>query len=142
MQIEENHAKACSFIRAAASQGCSLVVLPEYHLTNWVPKDPSFFSLCKDWRKYLQAYQDLAAELKISIVPGTIVQVREGYEEALAATEAKVENPTHDKAHDREEPPSDPTAYRSDNRLENVAYFIGDSGRILGTYVKKVRIVP
>jgi predicted amidohydrolase len=74
MQIEANHTKACDFIRTAASQGAHLAVLPEYHLTNWVPSDPLFPTLCAQSKKYLDAYCALAAELNINIVPGTIVE--------------------------------------------------------------------
>jgi len=63
MAIESNHAKAISFIRNAASQGAHLAVLPEYHLTNWLPDDPNFINLCSQSQKYLEAYQALAKEL-------------------------------------------------------------------------------
>jgi predicted amidohydrolase len=49
-------------------------VLPEYHLTNWLPEDPRFAVLCSQYQKYLDAYCALAAELNICIVPGTIVE--------------------------------------------------------------------
>ena len=74
MAIKANHEKAASFIRAAASQGAHLVVLPEYHLTNWVPDDPGFLSLCAESQTYLDAYCALAKELSICIVPGTILE--------------------------------------------------------------------
>lgn len=51
-----------------------LAVLPEYHLTNWKPKDPEFISLCDQWEVYLKKYQNLAKECGICIVPGTIVE--------------------------------------------------------------------
>ncbi|KAF2843378.1 carbon-nitrogen hydrolase [Patellaria atrata CBS 101060] len=74
LQLESNHQRACAFIRSAATQGCELAVLPEYHLTNWVPKDPKFLPACDQWQKYLSSYKSLAKELKICIVPGTIVE--------------------------------------------------------------------
>jgi len=77
MQIEANHAKAVDFIRSAASQGCHIAVLPEYHLTNWLPDDPNFASLCAQYQTYLDSYLNLAAELNICIVPGTIVEKHE-----------------------------------------------------------------
>ncbi|KAF1982256.1 carbon-nitrogen hydrolase [Aulographum hederae CBS 113979] len=80
MQLESNFAKAATFIRSAASQGAHLAVLPEYHLTNWVPKDPRFIELCGEWETYLKKYQELARELRICIVPGTIVE-RHGHGE-------------------------------------------------------------
>ncbi|OCK83348.1 carbon-nitrogen hydrolase [Lepidopterella palustris CBS 459.81] len=78
MQLEHNFNKAASYIRSAAAQGVELVVLPEYHLTNWLPKDPKFLSLCEQWETYLKKYQDLAKECEICIVPGTIVEYHKG----------------------------------------------------------------
>ncbi|KAF6802398.1 carbon-nitrogen family [Colletotrichum musicola] len=72
--LEENFRKAESYIRYAASQSCSLAVLPEYHLTSWVPEHPSFITSCEQSGSYLKKYQALAEELSISIVPGTIVE--------------------------------------------------------------------
>jgi predicted amidohydrolase len=74
MQIEANFARAASYIQKAASRGAHLAVLPEYHLTNWVPADPEFGKLCKQWKTYLNKYQALAKSLNINIVPGTIVE--------------------------------------------------------------------
>lgn len=74
MQIEHNFKKAANFIRSAAAQGAELAVLPEYHLTNWKPKEPGFIELCEQWQTYLRKYQDLAKECQICIVPGTIVE--------------------------------------------------------------------
>ncbi|KAI1182879.1 carbon-nitrogen hydrolase [Nemania serpens] len=70
----DNFQKAASFIRDAAAQGCHLAVLPEYHLTSWVPDEPGFRASCADSVIYLRKYQDLAKELKICIVPGTIIE--------------------------------------------------------------------
>ncbi|KAF2191118.1 carbon-nitrogen hydrolase [Zopfia rhizophila CBS 207.26] len=80
MQIEHNFNKAANYIRSAATQGARLAVLPEYHLTNWLPKDPNFINLCEQWEHYLKEYQDLAKECKICIVPGTIVESHRGAE--------------------------------------------------------------
>lgn len=74
LQIEHNFNKAANFIKSAALQGAELAVLPEYHLTNWVPKDPGFLPLCEQWETYLKKYQALAKEHRICIVPGTIVE--------------------------------------------------------------------
>jgi len=74
LQPERNFAKAAEFIVSAAKKGAQLAVLPEYHLTNWVPEDPSFAGLCAQWETYLNKYKALAKELKICIVPGTIVE--------------------------------------------------------------------
>lgn len=83
-----------------------MAVLPEYHLTNWLPKDPSFAGLCDEWETYLKKYQELAKECNICIVPGTIVEGHRGEE-------------------------------KEEDRLLNVAYFIGKDGDILGKYIKK-----
>jgi predicted amidohydrolase len=81
-------------------------LLPEYHLTNWVPKETGFLECCDEWEVYLKKYQALAKELSICIVPGTIVE-------------------RHQDAETEED------------KLVNVAYFIGKEGDILGKYVKK-----
>ena len=73
-----------------------------------MPKDPRFSEACKDWEYYLRQYQLLAEELKISIVPGTIV-------ERHAETDSTSE----------------------EDKLLNTAYFISPGGSILGKYVKK-----
>lgn len=49
-------------------------MLPEYHLTNWVPDAPGFWDACLQWKTYLDRYLALAAECQICIVPGTIVE--------------------------------------------------------------------
>lgn len=108
LAIEHNHTKAITFIRTAASRGCDLAVLPEYHLTNWLPRDPSFISLCAQSPKYLASYQALARDLKICIVPGTLVEVR-----------------------------PDPSNPSNKPQLVNVAYFISSDGSISGAYTKK-----
>ena len=74
MQLEANYAKAVTFIEQAAAQGAQLAVLPEYHLTNWVPEDPQFSDLCGEWEVYLNRYRALARSHNICIVPGTIVE--------------------------------------------------------------------
>lgn len=52
-----------------------MAVLPEYHLTSWVPDEPGFRELCADSAAYLKRYQELAKELNICIVPGTIIEL-------------------------------------------------------------------
>ena len=71
---ELNFQTAAAFIRSAAQQGATLAVLPEYHLTNWVPEDPLFLHACSQSNIYLRRYKSLALECKINIVPGTIVE--------------------------------------------------------------------
>jgi len=72
--IEENHAAACKYIREAAAQGAELAVLPEYHLSGFVPSDPRWAAQASESTKYLANYQALAKELKICLVPGTIIE--------------------------------------------------------------------
>lgn len=74
MQIAHNHRKAAEYIAAAAAQGAQLAVLPEYHLTNWVPADAGFVDLCAQWETYLEKYRALARKHDICVVPGTIVE--------------------------------------------------------------------
>lgn len=77
MAMERNYKKAEEFIRAAALQEANLAVLPEYHLLNWLPHDDKYKEACSHWQTYLQNYQNLAKELKINIVPGTIVELHD-----------------------------------------------------------------
>ncbi|KAJ9649729.1 hypothetical protein H2199_000508 [Coniosporium tulheliwenetii] len=78
---EFNFNKAATFIRSAAKQGAELAVLPEYHLTNWLPKDSKFINVCAQWETYLRKYQDLAKECNICIVPGSIGEYHPGEKE-------------------------------------------------------------
>jgi predicted amidohydrolase len=109
-----NFARAASFIQKAAGEGCALAVLPEYHLTGWYPKDPGFQAKCtaaiRD--EYLGKYKALAKELKISIVPGTIMSDMEGEGDVKEGEKA-------------------------DGGFGNVAYFIDENGEVVGEYVKK-----
>ncbi|KAJ5936309.1 hypothetical protein N7454_005607 [Penicillium verhagenii] len=74
LKPEDNFVRAVNFIREAAAQGCQLAVLPEFHLTNWIPTDPRFASICEGWEVYLHRYQTVARECNICIVPGSIVR--------------------------------------------------------------------
>lgn len=49
-----------------------------YHLSGMVPNDPRWAIQAADSAKYLANYQALAKELKICIVPGTIIEKQEG----------------------------------------------------------------
>lgn len=116
MQVENNYQKAEAFIRSAAGQGAQLAVLPEYHLTNWLPNDPKFIDACAPWETYLNKYRALAKECNICIVPGTIVELhKDGSLDSTGIIEGQ-----------------DPK-----DRLLNVAYFIDQNGEIRGKYVKK-----
>jgi predicted amidohydrolase len=106
LDVADNFARAAESIRSAAAQGSILAVLPEYHLTGWVPDTPGFMDACNLWEEYLIRYRQMAKELKICIVPGTLVEPRKDEE-------------------------------TGDVALFNVAYFIDDTGEVLGSYVKK-----
>lgn len=88
--------------------------MPEYHLTSWVPDDPKFAQLAQTAYDYVSKYQALAKELKINIVPGTIVTVP-------GATSAQNGSASGDS---------------SDLTLLNIAPFISYTGEVLGTYTK------
>lgn len=77
LQVEANFEKAVGLIRAAATQGAKLAVLPEYHLTGWAPEDPTFKAACGSWSTYLDKYRNLAIECSINIVPGTLVELHD-----------------------------------------------------------------
>jgi predicted amidohydrolase len=110
-----NFAAAEAYIRDAASQGCQIAQLPEYHLTSWAPEHADFISSTKESVTYLSRYQDLARELNINIVPGTICEV----------------HPLSDENQN-----SDSSVPGIE--LRNMAYFIAaGSGTILSTYQKK-----
>lgn len=108
---EYNFARAEQNIRDAALKGCHLVVLPEFYLTSWVPESPEFATYCEKSFPYLKRYQELAQQLHIHIVPGTIV-------EPVAADKPDATEPV--------------------TELRNMSYFIAAStGEILSTYQKK-----
>lgn len=115
-----NFAKAESEIRKAAADGCHVAILPEYHLTSWVPQHPDFITACADSEAYLPRYQALARELDISIVPGTIC-------EAHAATE-HAPDPEDERAR----------AALGGRELRNMAHFVSaGTGELAGSYQKK-----
>ncbi|KAH9434143.1 hypothetical protein MCOR02_006166 [Pyricularia oryzae] len=117
LALEHNFCKASTHIRAAASSGCQLAILPEYHLTSWVPDNPRFLSSCAASAAYLERYQALARELNIHIVPGTICEVHSVDAQASPPTDA-----------------SSPSGIE----VRNMAYFLeGGTGRVLGDYQKK-----
>lgn len=110
LALEHNFCKASTHVRAAASSGCHLAILPEYHLTSWVPDNPRFLDSCAASAAYLERYQTLARELDIHIVPGTICEVHAV--EASSSTEGL--------------------------EVRNMAYFLeAGTGNVLGTYQKK-----
>ncbi|KKY39712.1 putative carbon-nitrogen hydrolase [Diaporthe ampelina] len=117
-----NFAKAESEIRKAAANGCHVAVLPEYHLTSWVPDHPDFIASCAESEAYLPRYQALARELDISIVPGTIC-------ESHPASAHPPPPPQDDKAG---------TAVGGAKELRNMAHFVAaGTGALAGSYQKK-----
>lgn len=112
---DSNFETAASHIREAASQGASLAVLPEYHLTSWVPNDLLFTKLALTAYSYISKYQDLARELKINIVPGTIVTADQSAQNGVTSSTAS----ENDKP-----------------ALLNISPFISYTGEILGSYTK------
>ncbi|RMZ88300.1 hypothetical protein DV736_g4484, partial [Chaetothyriales sp. CBS 134916] len=114
LDIEANFAAAEQHIRDAAAQGADLAVLPEFHLTG-VADDPRFAALADKSDDYLLKYQALAKELKINIVPGTLL------------TPGPIR-----RADDGTSKPG----------LLNVASFISSSGKILGSYTKVNLWIP
>ncbi|KNG80722.1 hydrolase, carbon-nitrogen family protein [Aspergillus nomiae NRRL 13137] len=114
LAMDENHQKACTYIREAASQGVKLAVLPEYHLNAFPPTNPLYLPQTDSQitTKYLQSYQALAKELNICIVPGTIVE-----NHSSTSTTTSTDS-------------TDPILY-------NTAYFISNDGSILASYRKK-----
>ncbi|EEU37928.1 uncharacterized protein NECHADRAFT_88256 [Fusarium vanettenii 77-13-4] len=73
--VDDNFAKAEGHLREAAAKGCDIAILPEFHLTSWAPEHVDFVSASKKSAGCLAKYQDLARELNINIVPGTICEV-------------------------------------------------------------------
>ncbi|KAL7934750.1 carbon-nitrogen hydrolase [Trichoderma chlorosporum] len=121
--VQENFDRAVTEIQAAASKGTHLVVLPEYHLTSWVPENPEFAAACAASTQYLQQYQKLARELNIHIVAGTIVE----------PVTAQPSNAIFTSLSEQGINTGDPVV-----ELHNKTYFIAaTSGDILGTYQKK-----
>ncbi len=122
--VEENFRKAESFIRNAASQGAHLAVLPEYHLTSWCPENPDFVSAGAETAKYLPKYQELARELNINIVPGTI------FETVPFDSAASVKGNSG--------PSTIPQLDGKPVEIRNMTYFIcAGTGEIAGSYQKK-----
>lgn len=93
-------------------------MLPEYHLTGWMPDEPSFALSVEDALHYQQRYQQLAAELHINICAGTIV-----------SRAPKSQTPNGSVAD------SKPT-------LLNTSYFIDHDGQLLGAYTKTNLWIP
>lgn len=98
-------------------------MLPEYHLTSWVPEDPQFAIIAQTAYQYVPRYQELAKELKINIVPGTIVTIDPNSPPPAASNgtaSASIKHPV----------------------LLNIAPFISYTGELLGSYTKANLWIP
>ncbi|KAL2362725.1 hypothetical protein RJZ56_004369 [Blastomyces dermatitidis] len=124
-----NFSVAVAHIQDAASQGASLVVLPEYHLTSWVPDDPKFAPLASKAWDYILKYQVVAKELSINIVPGTIVTT-----DPNSTSHPKEAQEIPKPYVDDFAAPEGGSA--SGPLLFNVAPFISHTGELLGLYTK------
>ncbi|KXH55570.1 carbon-nitrogen hydrolase [Colletotrichum salicis] len=113
LDAEHNFAHASKHIRLAATQGASLAVLPEYHMTGWMPDEPSFALSYEEAQSFQRRYQQLAAQVHINICAGTIVY----------------------RAPDDQHTKSKPT-------LLNTSYFIDHDGHLLGAYTKTNLWIP
>lgn len=105
------------------------MVLPEYHLSGWVPEDPGFAILAKTAYQYVSKYQELAKEHKINIVPGTIVTVDPS--SPATATESNGTGPAAAASGSTHQP-----------ALLNIAPFIAFTGEVLGSYTKANLWIP
>lgn len=83
-------------------------MLPEYHLSSWVEKHSDLLAVARHSAAHLKRYQDLAKELSICIVPGTIL-----------------------------EPRDDGDSSGEPKPLANMCYFIGPDGAVQGSYQKR-----
>ncbi|ORY79966.1 carbon-nitrogen hydrolase [Protomyces lactucae-debilis] len=68
--LEENFQSASDLVRQAKSQGADLAVLPEYSLA--LPVNSEDKAWADQDGTFLQRFQELAKELSIDLVPGTI----------------------------------------------------------------------
>lgn len=108
--MQGNFGRASDYIRKAAADGAHIAVLPEYHLADFYEQMKEPAAAVATSAIYLKRYQSLARELKIGIVPGTLLETKTQGD--AASTEFTDE-------------------------LSNSAYFIGPDGAFLGRYQKK-----
>ncbi|KAJ5204873.1 uncharacterized protein N7498_005752 [Penicillium cinerascens] len=118
LDADYNFSHAAKTVRVAAAQGASLAVLPEYHLTGWVPEEPSFALTAENALKFRRKYQELAAELHINICAGTIV------------SEAPKNSSSQEDTKDTK------------RTLLNTSDFIDHNGHLLGSYTKTNLWIP
>ncbi|KAK5651310.1 hypothetical protein OQA88_12605 [Cercophora sp. LCS_1] len=126
---EANFSRAASQIQTAAASGSHLVILPEYHLSSWVPESPSFTACCAEAATYLPRYQALARDLNIHICPGTIItQASPVPDSTPATTDTTTTTP----------PPTTSEDSKPALSLHNLTYVLAaGTGTILSTYQKR-----
>ncbi|OAA59629.1 Nitrilase/cyanide hydratase and apolipoprotein N-acyltransferase [Niveomyces insectorum RCEF 264] len=128
VDVEANFAYAAAALRDAAAAGARLAVLPEYHLTSWVPDHPDFVAACAASGAYLPRYQALAKELDLCIAPGTIVEAHAVTDAATDAVDAADATKTLVTVADAAHGPFE---------LRNMAYCLAaGTGAVLGRYQK------
>lgn len=104
--------------------------LQRYHLNGFAPEDPEYIRQTEPevYRVYLQAYQDLAKELGICLVPGTIVE-RHVSSPELSGSASPQSGSNSDSDSD--------SSSQAVKVLYNTTYFISPEGTILASYRKK-----
>lgn len=139
VEPEQNFVRAAAAIRAAATAGCHLAVLPEYHLTAWAPEHPGFAAACAASEAYLGRYQALARECAISIVPGTICERYYPEGEDDKDNDEDEDEKDEDEMDEKEKERGTAGATKRRNpQLRNMAHFISaGTGAIAGSYQKK-----
>ncbi|UNI18212.1 hypothetical protein JDV02_004494 [Purpureocillium takamizusanense] len=139
VQPARNFDRAAAFIRQAVAQhGAQLAVLPEYHLSGWAPEQPGFAATAALAPEYLARYRALARELRVAIVPGTILEEPQDDaddadddvlgEEARGGKAQGTTTGNHKAASG---------SSRSSTGMLNTAYFIGPDGALVARYRKK-----
>ncbi|ERT00221.1 hypothetical protein HMPREF1624_03592 [Sporothrix schenckii ATCC 58251] len=123
IDIEANFKYAADEIRKAAAAGADIALLPEFHLTSWVPNHPEFVSASAASGAILSRYQDLARELNINIVPGTIVEAHTTTADPASGTTLVTTAPDDTSSGTLE--------------LRNMAFFVeAGTGKVLNRYQK------
>lgn len=90
-----------------------------YHLNGYHPNDPIYIEQLSRYDEFLDRYCDLARELRICIVPGTILK-RQPHDSETNASSGPVFSDEH-----------------GSYTISNVANFISEQGSVLGSYAKK-----
>jgi len=125
MQVEDNFNRAQDFIRKAAKAGARLAVLPEYFLTSWVPNDPGFADAHVDGEYLSKFCVCNACNLPFSCSGAKVSWGRE--QELAKECSINIVPGTFVEKHVDD----------GKDMLYNVAYFISNEGKILGSYTKK-----